>query len=121
MVEYTRGVWRTESGQAASGPAHYQITSAQVGKTLFVADFGTDETGQANANLVCTAVNACAELNPDNPLAVSEDIKDLYFNLRDLIELLNNRKIAAFLNSNSLGWSMRFEKAQKALAKVQGK
>jgi CII-binding regulator of phage lambda lysogenization HflD len=121
MAEYTKGVWRTESGQATSGPAHHQIISAQVGKTIFVADFGTDETGQANSNLVCTAVNACAELNPGNPLAVSEDIKDLYITLRDLVELLNNRKIAAFLNSNSLGWSMRFEKAQKTLDKVQGK
>ncbi len=121
MSEYTRGTWRPEMGQSNSGPAHHQIISAQVGKTAFVADFGTDEPGQINANLVCTAVNACTEINPDKPQAVSEGIKDLYLSLQDLVELLKNKKIGAYLNTNALGWSIRFEKAQKALDKVQGK
>jgi|WetSurMetagenome_2_1015567.scaffolds.fasta_scaffold262167_2 hypothetical protein len=121
MAEYTRGAWRPEMSQSNSGPARQQIIAAQVGKTAFVADFGTDEPGQINANLVCTAINACTEINPDKPQAVSEGIKGLYLSLQDLVEVLKNKKIAAYLNTNALGWSIRFEKAQKALDKVQGK
>ncbi len=33
---------------------------------------------EANAKLIVSAVNACIELNPQNPLAVAEGIKDMY-------------------------------------------
>lgn len=121
MTEYTKGVWRTEKSQSDSGTSHYQVISAQLGKTVFVADCGADEVGQTNANIICTAINACTELNSNNPMVVAESIGDLYKTLHDLIDLLKNRKTMAFLNSNSLGWSSSFEKAQRAIDKVEGK
>ena len=32
---------------------------------------------EANAKLICEAVNACIEINPENPQAVAEGIKDV--------------------------------------------
>ena len=36
------------------------------------------ENQEANARLITAAVNACASVNPDNPMAVAESIKDMY-------------------------------------------
>lgn len=44
----------------------------------------TKEEELANANLIVTAVNACKEINPDNPQVVAERIKDMYEALKDL-------------------------------------
>jgi hypothetical protein len=120
-MEYAKGVWRLETEPLSSGHPNYQIISAQVGQSVFVADCGADEIGEANAKLICTTVNACADLNPDDPMVVSESIKDLYYSLRDLLKLLKNKKVVAFLNSNSLGWSLELEKAQRAINKVESK
>jgi len=51
------------------------------------------ETG-ANANMIVTAVNACQEVNPDNPMAVAESIKDVYEELKEAklqIEYLHDK------------------------------
>ena len=36
------------------------------------------EEAEANARLIAAAVNACASVNPDNPMAVAESIRDMY-------------------------------------------
>lgn len=38
---------------------------------------GAIEENEANANLICEAVNACKEVNPNEPLKVAQSIKDL--------------------------------------------
>jgi hypothetical protein len=121
LAEYTKGVWRLETKQTSSGHSDYQVISAQVGKSVFIADCGEGEIGAANADLICATVNACADLNPDNPMVVSESIKDLYYSMRELLKLLESKKVANFLNSNALGWSLEFERAQRAINKAQGK
>ena len=40
----------------------------------------------ANAHLIAAAVNACISVNPDNPQAVAESIKDMYEALEDIIQ-----------------------------------
>jgi hypothetical protein len=35
-------------------------------------------TGEANANFIVTCQNQCYDINPENPLAVAESIKDMY-------------------------------------------
>jgi len=44
----------------------------------------TTPTAEANANIIVTAINACQEVNPDNPMAVAESIKDMYEAFRQL-------------------------------------
>jgi len=41
---------------------------------------------KADALLIAATVNACASVNPDNPLAVAESIKDMYEALKELVE-----------------------------------
>ena len=36
-----------------------------------------NDNAKANANLICEAVNACKEINPDNPLKVAQSIEEL--------------------------------------------
>ncbi len=38
----------------------------------------SSEEKEANAHLICSAVNACAKVNPDNPQAGAESIPALY-------------------------------------------
>ncbi len=44
---------------------------------------------RANANLIVAAVNACIELNPSNPLAVAEAIKDMHEALKVILPAFN--------------------------------
>ena len=41
---------------------------------------------KANANLIVTAVNACKQINPDNPQSVAEAIGDMYKALKELTQ-----------------------------------
>ena len=67
---------------------------------------------EANAQLIAAAVNACISVNPDNPQAVAEGIKEMYEALKLAISKLENEGRA-------------YEKTiwicEKALAKVEGK
>ncbi len=48
---------------------------------------------EANAHLIVAAVNACQEVNPDNPMAVAENIQDVtakLINCYGILEALLN-------------------------------
>ncbi len=41
-----------------------------------------------DANLITAAVNACIEINPDNPQAVADSIKEMYEALKELTDIM---------------------------------
>ncbi len=45
------------------------------------------KNASANANLIVSCVNACKSVNPDNPQAVAESIKEMYEALKHYREL----------------------------------
>jgi len=49
----------------------------------------TTPTAEANADIIVTAINACQEVNQDNPMAVAESIKDMYEFCRELLMSLD--------------------------------
>lgn len=68
-----------------------------------------------NAHLIAAAVNACKEINPDNPMAVAESIKELREALKEITELAPRDKL------NSPYAKQVVEIADKALAKAEVK
>ncbi len=69
----------------------------------------------ANAHLIAAAVNACASVNPDNPMAVAESIKYMYEALKEITELAPRDKL-------KLPYAIKVvEIADKALLKAEGK
>jgi len=49
----------------------------------------SSEEHNANAHLIVEAVNACIEINPDNPMAVAESISDMKEALTIGVKLVN--------------------------------
>jgi hypothetical protein len=70
-----------------------------------------------NADLIVKVVNACQLVNPDNPLAVAESIKDMYEALRR-IAFEGDRKDYQYDKHDAIGF-VRI--AKDALAKVERK
>ncbi len=66
----------------------------------------------ANAHLIAAAVNACQEVNPDNPMAVAESIKDMYEALKELLGV-----VALY----GLPSEAKIRRAEKVIAKVEEK
>lgn len=86
-MNYTKGKW--EAYQTEKLPERWEVCAGLEGnqgicKTLLDNSIPPDEK-RANAQLICSAVNACASVNPDNPQAVAESIKDMYEALKILI------------------------------------
>jgi len=93
------------------------------GKWKVEGDFIVDEKGQsicklaiitardANAHLIVIALNACASVNPDNPMAVAESIKDMYEALQKLVQVCRD---VSYTHSE-------LNRARQALAKAEGK
>ena len=69
------------------------------------------EESEANANLIVEAVNACASVNPDNPMAVAQSITDLYEALKTLVLVCRD---VSYTPSELI-------KARQALAKANNK
>ena len=73
-----------------------------------------------DANLIVAAVNACAKVNSDNPMAVAESISDMYEALKELVESrdfdLLDRGVGA-----SMPESKRWLAARRALVKAEGR
>ena len=66
-----------------------------------------DQLTEANAHLIVSAVNACREVNPNNPQAAAEAIKPMYEALKEI-------------TTNT--WSaLAREQGRKALAKAESK
>ena len=65
---YTKGEWK----------AFREMVTCGSGRIADCCYTKAHEEGEANAQLIVEAVNACIKLNPDNPLAVAQSISDLY-------------------------------------------
>ena len=78
-MNYTKGEWRVYTTQPEKDtPLQYKIVGKD-GEICHVKQFGINSVEtKANANLIAAAVNACASVNPDNPMAVVKSIKEMY-------------------------------------------
>lgn len=90
----TKGEWKLREVREGDDEVHfinhtdeYQIMSED--GTECIATMGTawaNGRARANAHLIVTAVNACAQVNPDNPMAVAEAIEEMYEALKGIRE-----------------------------------
>ena len=81
----TKGKW--EIGKFAPHSNH--IIYVQRGRSLWERDRIADcYDSEANAELIVTAVNACKEF--DNPLAVANEIKEMYEALHEITTIEQN-------------------------------
>jgi len=103
----TKGDWAVEFG------LFYSKSGGLYGITVSGKNIGIVYT-KAYANLIVSAVNACKEINPDNPQAVAESIEDLVEALEYIIRELDRANI---IKANSIFMDM----PNKALAKVRRK
>ena len=111
-MDYTKGQWIAEA--YPNGSIWVRLTEAYA-----IADVCTAK--EDDAHLIATAVNGCQAVNPDNPMAVAESIKEMYEALQAIRKwLLNDGEIAddgltniMFIKANNL--------ASKALAKAEGR
>ena len=74
--------------------------------------YGGQVRKKADAELIVTAVNACIKLNPEDPLAVAENISELYESLDYIVRELDK---AGVIKKNSIFTEM----PNKVLAKVK--
>ena len=103
--QYTKGEWK------ANG-TFVEMDTTPICSTSSVNNLPRDEA-MGNAYLLAAAVNGCQEVNPENPMAVAESIKEMYEALKGLLEGLDNpMRIPAF---------ELVDKASLALAKAEGK
>jgi len=82
-MNYTKGEWTADNGESELWGI-FQKEDCK-GIAYLCEPDGTllcPEQAEANARLIVAAVNGCISVNPDNPLAVAEDIKDMYESLR---------------------------------------
>ena len=76
-MEYTREMWGAVKWNQGHGFNIFSNNGLVASVPLATGLKHTMLEAEANANLICQAVNACIELNPQNPLAVAEGIKDV--------------------------------------------
>ena len=72
---------------------------------------------QNNTEILCSAVNGCISINPENPLAVAESIKDLYEALKAILPSHTGYM-------ESMNWRVYNEvilQIRQVLAKVEGR
>jgi len=65
--------------------------------TVLCPAWMSKEEARANADIIVAAVNACQEVNPDNPMAVAESIKDMYEALKVAFEKSHNPEVEIIL------------------------
>lgn len=104
---FTTGEWKfngTEIIQSGSGARIAQMLEGWPKNDI-----------EANAHLIAAAVNACQSVNPDNPQAVAESIKDMYEVLETIMEALEKD------GSKSVAVRIAYNLAKQALAQAEGK
>ena len=121
-MEYTKGKWAREevNDTMICILAPDSITGEETYQYIAEIDpccderFAPDEI-EANAHLIAAAVNACASVNPDNPIAVAYSVKDMYEALQDLLDEYQITEADTEINVSS-----NWVKAWQALAKAEG-
>ena len=114
-MNYTKGEWQPI--QDNKDPNRYHIIAFdEDGTNRNVCLLSVREPSEhlANAHLIAAAVNACISVNPDNPLAVAESIKDMQEALKDIVADLTDIGDCRVTNHS-------FNLAAQALAKAEGR
>ena len=81
----TPGPWRMDFG-----PRQYSLKGADCHNVVFMAlpseDYGAGIAEiDANAEFILAAVNACFQINPENPIAVAEALPELVESLKRVL------------------------------------
>jgi len=96
MTDYTKEKWKFKREEYIVNDVFSSIEAGDIKicylkEPHYIPDTGDRtwyngkvEVMKANAHLIVTAVNACIELNPNNPIAVAESIKDMYEALKKI-------------------------------------
>lgn len=71
-MEYTKRKWVKQGSFIFSSEHPPRLIAVVMGDNI------GSEQQQANTSLIIAAVNASASINPDNPIAVAESIKEMY-------------------------------------------
>ena len=66
-MKHTKGAWEA-IGSCIRDEEHIEICTCST----------YQESANANARLIATAITACQAVNPDNPMAVADSIKEMY-------------------------------------------
>ena len=112
----TEGDWKVF--ERLDGTIWICLNKLPVYPLIVKIDANFPEEHIANANLIVAAVNACKQVNPDNPMAVAESISDMSEALYELYEwVAENVK----LGTSDTVVMETIDNAQKALAKAGGK
>lgn len=73
-MDYTKGKWYSQDFDDQDS-IRCTCNDGLDAHIAFVLNRGGKHS---NAQLIVSAVNACISVNPENPLAVAESVKDLY-------------------------------------------
>jgi len=115
-VNCTKGEWIRGAGGSIEDKDGYPIAIVFPDTRLPSGDSIVKR--EANLGLIRTSVNACASINPDNPMAVVESIKDMYEALKELSEITHDLGLGDGNPDPLIEASNK--KARKALAKAEG-
>ncbi len=86
-MDYTKGKWTINTVKPPLyNRNRHEIYADNINPENFVCgmDVYSEKDGN-NAMLIVAAVNACQSVNPENPLAVAESIKDMYEALNHIV------------------------------------
>jgi hypothetical protein len=90
----------------------------QVYCRLYKQDFNSDEEADAAADLIATALNACKEINKDNPLNVAKAIPELIKSYEDLLFLAG---IHESDNNLTDEWAAKIDHARDLIKSINSK
>jgi len=110
-----KGEWKVRSGILNTKELFVTCENVDIAEVFYQLP-----NAKANVQLILKAVNACIKLNPDNPLAVAESIKDLYEALKEVRDnsILQKEENGFYiLRLSYASW----QDACKALAKATNK
>lgn len=104
-AEYTRGKWQKEKNMTGA----YNITSEHKDNLNFIAEVYR----HFNAKLICSAVNACISINPENPQAAADGMEEVIKSLKGVSWCLRNQDIKGGIN-----WKQVEQDINQALSKI---
>jgi len=119
-INVTKGDWKTEL--TPNGIFIYSDIDNKDEDIALVYD-RSDESLEANANLIVAAANACIKVNPDIPQAAAEALPDIYDALGECLLLIEDMMpgVAGIALQNYQRLNEAPINARKALAKARKK
>lgn len=116
-MNYTKGEWQVvEESQGINQLPRIDIMAiGEQEKNICQLSVRPPEETLANANLIAASVNSCISVNPDNPQAVAESIKDMYEALQTVTEYKDELNYG-----NPTALTLVLKKVYQALDKAEG-